>query len=60
MVVTTDRCAKPKAYVGLASSYYEHVTEHLQRLTDSEWKTQLQASAPPEPKWIQDLVPAAM
>jgi hypothetical protein len=59
MVVTQDSCAKPKAYVGLASSYYEHVTEKLQRLTDTEWKTKLQAGAPPEPEWIRDLVPAA-
>lgn len=37
MVVTVDTCAGPRAYAGLASSYYEVVTENFERLTDEVW-----------------------
>jgi hypothetical protein len=39
MVVTVDTCSGPRAYVGLASSYAEKITENWQRLNDQEWST---------------------
>ncbi|MES1177065.1 MAG: DUF3160 domain-containing protein [Myxococcales bacterium] len=51
MVVTVDGCDGAQAYVGLASSYYEHVTDNYERLTDSEWSTLLQ-SRQPRPSWL--------
>ena len=57
MVVTLDGCsAGPRAYVGLASSYHERVTENFTRLTDSEWAAEVRATrnaAPPA--WSADL-----
>jgi len=52
MVVTVDSCDGSHAYVGLASTYYEHTTEHYQRLTDPEWSTELQSGPPPRPAWL--------
>jgi hypothetical protein len=58
MVVTDDGCGTPKAYVGLASSYYEQVTEGWRRLSDSEWMQQLATKGAPENvKWLKDLDP---
>jgi hypothetical protein len=58
MVVTQDGCGTPKAYVGLASSYYEKITENFQRVADSEWANELEQNGPPpEVRWVQDLVP---
>ena len=39
MVVTVDGCTGPRAYVGLASSYFEHVTENFDRLDDRRWSS---------------------
>ncbi len=56
MVVTVETCVGPRAYVGLVSSYYEVVTEGLQRLTDEKWKWQIGSSDPPhEVPWVADL-----
>ncbi len=41
MIVTIDTCNGPTAYVGLVSPFYEVVTEHYQRLSDSDWATQI-------------------
>jgi hypothetical protein len=58
MLVTEDDCGTPKAYVGLASSYFEQITEHWKRMADSEWVEQLDSEGPPaETSWIEDLVP---
>jgi hypothetical protein len=58
MIVTEDGCDAPRAYAGLASSYYEQITENWERVTDSEWQEQLQSSGPPDaPRWVKDLVP---
>jgi len=43
MVMTAETCAGPRAYVGLASSYFEKTTTGLQRLTDEEWGQMLVA-----------------
>jgi hypothetical protein len=36
MVVTVDSCGAPRAYVGRASAYFEHITDGFKRLTDEE------------------------
>ncbi|HET6283253.1 MAG TPA: DUF3160 domain-containing protein [Polyangia bacterium] len=53
MVMTAETCLGPRAYVGLASSYFEKVTTGFQRLTDEEWTTALQAQ-PDEIRWMKD------
>jgi hypothetical protein len=53
MVVTVDTCSGPRAYVGLASSYFEYVTTDFQRLTDKEWVSHLSTNGgPPETPWL--------
>ncbi len=56
LVVSIDTCEGPKAYVGLASSYYEHTTRDYLRLTDEEWREVLAQDPPPRPSWMQDLL----
>lgn len=57
MVVTFEDCeGKPRAYVGLSSSYHERITEGFQRLTDEEWEQSTRAQAPARPTWLADLV----
>ena len=56
MVVTTDTCGGPRAYVGLASSYFERITEGFTRLTDAEWAKSINAESPPDVPWMADLV----
>lgn len=57
LVVTAETCSGPRAYVGLASSYFETVTEDFQRLTDEEWSAALlEAGHPPDVPWLQDLI----
>jgi hypothetical protein len=56
MVVTADTCAGPRAYAGLASSYYELITEHYKRLDDPTWATQVTSNPPPEVPWMKDLI----
>jgi hypothetical protein len=56
MVVTIDTCVGPRAYVGLASAYYEHVTTGFQRLNDEEWSGLLDSNSPSDVPWMQDLV----
>jgi len=52
MVVTADGCSGSQAYVGLASSYYEQITENYQRMTDQDWAAQLQSNPPAPPAWL--------
>lgn len=56
MVVTADPCGTPQAYVGVASAYFEQVTEQFQRKTDEEWQKELQNATPPDVPWMSDLV----
>jgi hypothetical protein len=57
MVVTANSCDGPKAYAGLASSYFEDVTQNLQRLDDPTWATMLNASPPPaDVAWMSGLI----
>ncbi len=55
MVVTFDTCSGPRAYAGLASSYYELVTENFERLSDPDWETRLGEGPQPTPAW-QDAI----
>ena len=58
MVVTAKTCAGPRAYVGLASSYFEVITKDWKRMDDPEWEKQLMpgATPPSEVRWMADLI----
>lgn len=57
MIVTFEDCeGKPRAYVGLSSSYHEQITGNFERLTDEEWEKSTGAKAPARPTWLVDLV----
>jgi hypothetical protein len=60
MVVTTDTCGTPKAYAGLALSYYEQVTDNWKRLSDLEWHNKLNENVPPaDVPWASDFLGGA-
>ncbi len=54
MVVAVETCEGPRAYVGVASSYYETVTRDYERLTDPQWQGMVRGEA--DVPWMQDLV----
>lgn len=57
MVMTADTCTAARAYAGLASSYYEKITDNYNRLDDPTWAKQFVSSAPPDDSpWMQDLI----
>jgi hypothetical protein len=56
MIVTANTCTGPRAYAGVASSYFEHVTEQYDRLTDERWKDGLNQATPPDVPWMTDIV----
>jgi hypothetical protein len=57
MVITANSCDGPRAYVGVASSYFEDVTQNLQRLDDPTWTTMLNGTPPPpDVPWTADLI----
>ncbi len=56
MVLTMDTCVGPRAYVGVASSYFEQVTENFERLTDEAWADGLKSETPADVPWMTDLV----
>jgi hypothetical protein len=57
MVVTANTCDGPKAYVGLASSYFEDLTTGLKRLDDTTWSSMLTtAMGPSDVPWMSDLI----
>jgi hypothetical protein len=56
MVVTVNTCTGPRAYVGLASSYFERITENFERLTDEAWSSAILDATPPDVAWMSDLV----
>ncbi|MBM4363361.1 MAG: DUF3160 domain-containing protein, partial [Deltaproteobacteria bacterium] len=56
MVVTANTCDGPRAYAGLAGSYYEKTTEQFERLTDEIWKKSFSGEEPPRPAWISDVL----
>jgi hypothetical protein len=57
MVVTVNTCSGPKAYVGLASAYFEVITDNFNRLDDPTWKEQVVSQTPPtDVPWMKDLI----
>jgi hypothetical protein len=56
MAVTVDTCTGPRVYVGVASSYYERITEDFERLTDEDWAASFDESPPSDVPWMTDLV----
>jgi hypothetical protein len=56
MVVTADPCGTPRAFVGLASSYFEKITEGFERMTDEAWAGELHEATPDDVAWMKDLV----
>jgi len=67
MVVTANTCTGPRAYAGLASSYFEEITEKYKRLDDPSWEARLGtkgafgwndngAAAAPDVPWLVDLI----
>lgn len=56
MVMTADPCGTPRAFVGLASSYFEKTTDNFERMTDEEWQTSIQGATPADVPWMTDLV----
>lgn len=60
MVMTSDTCDGPEAYVGPVFSYYEVDVKEIKRLSDSDWeKTLIEGPIPARPEWTESfLVPA--
>lgn len=56
LVVTAETCVGPRAYVGVASSYFEEITEGFERLDDPAWEARLRTATPADVDWLQDLV----
>ncbi|WP_437785666.1 DUF3160 domain-containing protein [Sorangium sp. So ce1097] len=57
MVVTADPCGgAPRAFVGLASSYFEKITEGFARMNDEEWAGEIKEATPEDVPWMKDLV----
>ncbi len=51
MIVIVDQCDGPRAYAGVVSSYFEHITNDFQRLDDQEWATMLNGTDAPVPRF---------
>jgi hypothetical protein len=51
MVVTIEACDGPRAYVGLASSYYEAITQNYRRFNDNDWEAELGKTSTKSPPW---------
>lgn len=57
MIVTVDGCSGPRAYVGLASSYHERITDDYLRLDDQTWAHDVQSGANvADVPWMSSLV----
>ncbi len=56
MVVTANTCSGPRAYVGLASSYYEHVTGDFERLNDEEWAKKVTDGDVSDVPWMAPVI----
>lgn len=60
LVATVDTCSGPRAYVGVASSYYEKITDDFERLDDEAWSGMISRQSVPDVSWMQDLVVGAV
>ncbi len=56
MVVSLETCSGVKAYAGLASSYFERVTQDFQRLDDETWSSEITTTTPADVRWMSDIV----
>jgi hypothetical protein len=56
MVVTFETCRGPRAYVGLASSYFERITKDYRRLDDMTWSTELKQAVPTDVPWLSGIL----
>jgi hypothetical protein len=58
MIVTANTCTGPRAYAGLASSYFQEITTGFKRLDDPSWEMRLQTAgqAPADVPWMSDLI----
>jgi hypothetical protein len=56
MTVTIDTCVGPRAYVGMAYSYHELVTENFARLNDEEWTARVSSNAISEVPWARSII----
>ncbi|WP_437878521.1 DUF3160 domain-containing protein [Sorangium sp. So ce513] len=57
MVVTADPCGgAPRAFVGLASSYFELITDGFARVDDQLWAGAIRSMTPEDVPWMKDLV----
>ncbi|MBC8377282.1 MAG: DUF3160 domain-containing protein [FCB group bacterium] len=53
LVDQTHDSSSHRAYVGPAMSYYEHITEGFDRLTDERWTENVESGGvPPRPDWV--------
>ncbi len=55
MVTTIETCDGPRAYVGLASSFHQVITENFKRLDDQAWAKEVQAGTVDDPEWMKDV-----
>lgn len=56
MVLTIEACDGPRAYVGLASSYHETITENFKRLDDTMWSAEVSKGTPADVPWLSNLI----
>jgi hypothetical protein len=56
MVVSVDVCGGPRAYVGLASSYYEQIETDYTRLDDPTWARHVTQSPPNDVRRMTNLI----
>jgi hypothetical protein len=56
MVLTANTCTGPRAYAGLASTYFEEVTEDWNRLDDSTWQKRFPQTLPADVPWLSGLI----
>jgi hypothetical protein len=56
MVVAVDTCSGPRAYAGLASSYFEKTTEQFERMNDQDWANSIRTANPDDVSWLGDVV----
>jgi hypothetical protein len=57
LALTVDTCTGPRAYVGLASSYFEETTQNFERYDDPTWEGKLRDdTSPGDVPWMSDLI----
>ena len=57
IVVTVDTCTGPRLYVGPAFAYHERIVRgSVYRLSDSEWKEEIDAVTAPDVSWMEPVI----